>query len=358
MTVLIAAISVSFAGVFLGFRLLAGESGDSALNKAALSPRTPYIVVGMGCFWGAEKRMGAVPGVLDVEAGYSGGDAQQPHYETLHDTEKAIRQGQAIKNHAEAVKVYFDPEKTTLEQVLIKFWENHNPTQGDRQGADVGTNYRSAIFYRTDAERQLAEKTRAFYQSSLRNAGIAAAITTEISPLKYFTPAEEYHQDYLVKNPWGYCGLGGLGIAYHDSGTPMSGASGTAEQATADAANSAQNWQQVKLDVEQQLIVFGSAECGYCKQFDKEVLTNWTRPIAIVETYLKTPPDGWTLSEELVGTPTIVLFRRQQEVARYTGYHGAQRFWTWLNSETGGDRPRRSIHQASNEREIDRRPSP
>ena len=121
-----------------------------------------------------------------------------------------------LKNHAEVVKVYYDPKQTTLEHVLIQFWENHNPTQGNRQGNDIGSNYRSAVFYRTDEERQWAEKTRAIYQDNLKNAGIATPITTEIAPLKNYTSAEDYHQDYLEKNPLGYCGLGGTGVAYLD----------------------------------------------------------------------------------------------------------------------------------------------
>jgi len=134
--------------------------------------------------------MQALAGVLDVEAGYAGGNIPHPSYQTLHDTEEAIREGKAIKNHAEVVKVYYDPKQTTLERVLIQFWENHNPTQGNRQGNDIGRNYRSAIFYRTDAERQLAEKTRAIYQASLKAAGITVPITTEIDPLKNFVPAQ------------------------------------------------------------------------------------------------------------------------------------------------------------------------
>jgi peptide methionine sulfoxide reductase msrA/msrB len=116
-----------------------GSRADSAA-KAARDPNAPYIVLGMGCFWGSEKRMQQLPGVVDVEAGYAGGDTVHPNYEALHDAEEAIMRGQAIKNHAEVVKVYYDPQRTTLERVLIQFWENHDPTQGNRQGADVGSN--------------------------------------------------------------------------------------------------------------------------------------------------------------------------------------------------------------------------
>ncbi|WP_442499587.1 peptide-methionine (S)-S-oxide reductase MsrA [Methylobacter sp. sgz302048] len=210
-------VLVIATGVLLSSSVLAGKSVNPSLNKAAVGSDTPYIVLGMGCFWGAEKRMQTLGGVLDVESGYAGGDIAHPSYETLHNTEKSIQEGKAVKNHAEVVKVYYDPKQTTLERVLIQFWENHNPTQSNRQGNDVGSNYRSAIFYRTDEERQLAEKTRDIYQTNLKVTGITKPITTEIAPLKNYTSAEAYHQDYLKKNPLGYCGLGGTGVAYRDS---------------------------------------------------------------------------------------------------------------------------------------------
>lgn len=118
------------AGVILPHTaLFAGKTANPSLNKGIVGPDTPYIVLGMGCFWGSEKRMQALNGVLDVEAGYAGGNITNPSYVTLHDTEAAIKEGKAVKNHAEVVKVYYDPKQTTLEHVLIQFWENHNPTQ-------------------------------------------------------------------------------------------------------------------------------------------------------------------------------------------------------------------------------------
>jgi peptide methionine sulfoxide reductase msrA/msrB len=327
-------ILVIATGVLLNSPLLAGKSANPSLNKAAVGPNTPYIVLGMGCFWGSEKRMQALAGVLDVEAGYAGGDIPSPSYQTLHDSEQAIQDGKAIKNHAEVVKVYYDPKQTTLERVLIQFWENHNPTQGNRQGNDVGSNYRSAVFYRTDEERQLAEKTRAIYQANLNAAGIETPITTEISPLKNYTSAEDYHQDYLEKNPLGYCGLGGIGVAYLDPSMPTRGENTHTAQVATKTSGSEKTWQQIKLNTKEQLIAFEAVECGYCKQFDKEVLSTWKNPISIISTYLTTPPSGWKLNQELFATPTLVLFRNQHEVARYTGYQGAQQFWKWLNYET------------------------
>ena len=325
-SLLIIGILVLATMVLPNSSLLSGKPANSSLNKAAVGPDTPYIVLGMGCFWGAEKRMQALAGVLDVEAGYAGGDSANPDYQTLHDVETAIQAGKAVKNHAEVVKVYYDPKQTQLEQVLIQFWESHNPTQSNRQGNDVGSNYRSAIFYRTDEERQWAEKTRAIYQANLTVAGIATQITTEITPLEKFTSAEDYHQDYLEKNPLGYCGLGGLGVAYLDPATPIHTA-----KADTRAANTRQEWQHIKLNAQEQLIAFESIECGYCKKFDADVLSSWQHPVAIVSTYLTTPPEGWTLNQDLFATPTIVLFRNQHEVARYTGYQGAQHFWQWLS---------------------------
>lgn len=329
-SLIIIGILVIAAEVFLNSPPFSAKSANPWLNKAAVGPDTPYMVLGMGCFWGAEKRMQALSGVLDVEAGYAGGDIPHPSYQTLHDIEEAIREGKAIKNHAEVVKVYYDPKQTSLEQVLIQFWESHNPTQGNRQGNDIGSNYRSAVFYRTDEERQLAEKTRAIYQANLKTSGIAQPITTEIAPLQNYTSAEAYHQDYLDKNPLGYCGLGGIGVAYLDPSVPILDENRHATQ----SADSGQDWQQITLNTKEQLIAFEAVECGYCRQFDKEVLSSWKNPIPIVSTNLTTSPDDWTLNQALFATPTIVLFRNRHEVARYTGYQGAQHFWKWLADAT------------------------
>ncbi len=320
-------------GALLNAALFAEKMTNPSLNKAAVGSDTPYIVLGMGCFWGAEKRMQALVGVLDVEAGYAGGDMPNPSYEMLHDTEAAIEEGKAVKNHAEVVKVYYDPKQTSLERVLIQFWESHNPTQGNRQGNDLGSNYRSAVFYRNDGERKLAELTRDIYQTNLKAAGITGPITTEIAPLKNYTSAEGYHQDYLEKNPLGYCGLGGMGVAYVDPSQPSRGEQHNSTPLASKPVQPEQNWPPIELNSKEQLIAFEAVDCGYCRQFDKEVLSTWKNPIHIVTTNLTTPPKDWTLNEALFATPTIVLFRNQQEIARYTGYQGAQQFWEWLNMQ-------------------------
>ncbi|WP_236848622.1 peptide-methionine (S)-S-oxide reductase MsrA [Candidatus Thiodictyon syntrophicum] len=171
------------------------------------------IVLGMGCFWGAEKRMAELPGVLDVESGYANGDVPGT-YEAVIVHERRLKMGKASgRNHAEVIKVTFDPQAVGLEQVLARFWESHDPTQGDRQGNDIGSNYRSAVYTYDDAQRVIAQKTRDTYQAALKDAG-RGAITSEIAPLQTYTRAEDYHQDYLKKNPSGYCGLGGTGVKY------------------------------------------------------------------------------------------------------------------------------------------------
>lgn len=191
--------------------LLAMSAAVTAGNSAAAGSTdgTEELVLGMGCFWGAEKRMGALPGVLDVVSGYAGGERVNPTYRQVLADEGRERS----KNHAEVVRVTFDPRRTSRERVLAGFWENHDPTQGDRQGNDRGSNYRSAIFFASSEQEAAARDTMAIYQQALTRAGYGP-ITTEIAPLATFYPAEEYHQDYLRKNPNGYCGLGGTGVEY------------------------------------------------------------------------------------------------------------------------------------------------
>lgn len=280
------------------------------------------IVLGMGCFWGAEKRMSAIPGVLDVESGYANGEIAGT-YESVLAHEKAVRTGVTQKrNHAEVVKVTFDPAKVNLETVLIQFWESHNPTQGDRQGNDVGTNYRSAIYTHNEAQQAIALKTQAAYQRALTAQGFGA-ITTEIAALTSYFPAEEYHQNYLQKNPNGYCGVGGTGVKY-----PAANPNATAKT---ESATPATRLDGKTLNFERQLVVFEAEDCAYCKQFKKEILDHWTSPVAVVRSLNAQAPTGWTLETPLFATPTLVLFQKGKEVSRYTGYNGEKaRFWQWL----------------------------
>jgi peptide-methionine (S)-S-oxide reductase len=160
-------------------------------------------VFGMGCFWGAERVFWRTPGVYTTAVGYAGGYTPNPSYREVCS---------ARTGHTEVVLVVFDPRQTSYEAMLKLFWENHNPTQGMRQGNDVGTQYRSAIYTTTDAQREAAELSQRVFQRELSDSGYGE-ITTEIAPLHRFYFAEAYHQQYLVKNPSGYCGLGGTGVS-------------------------------------------------------------------------------------------------------------------------------------------------
>ena len=176
------------------------------VNGHPIAPPFPEglsrFVVGMGCFWGAERMFWQTPGVYTTAVGYAGGYTPNPTY-------REVCSG--MTGHTEVVLVVFDPGAISDEAVLRAFWEHHDPTQGMRQGNDVGTQYRSAVYCDTDAQREAAEATRAAYQDQLTAAG-HGRITTEIERARPFYYAEEYHQQYLAKNPGGYCGLGGTGV--------------------------------------------------------------------------------------------------------------------------------------------------
>ncbi|HLN06852.1 MAG TPA: peptide-methionine (S)-S-oxide reductase MsrA [Acidimicrobiales bacterium] len=171
--------------------------------RPPLSDGFGRAIFGMGCFWGAERKFWVANGVYTTAAGYSGGYTPNPTYEEVC----SGRTG-----HAEVVLVVFDESKTSYDTLLSIFWESHNPTQGMRQGNDAGTQYRSAIYTTTPAQKLAAEQSRADYQSALDAAGYGA-ITTEVKEAGPFYYAEDYHQQYLARNPNGYCGLGGTGVA-------------------------------------------------------------------------------------------------------------------------------------------------
>jgi peptide-methionine (S)-S-oxide reductase len=158
---------------------------------------------GLGCFWGAERKFWQIPGVSVTAVGYAGGLTPNPTYEEVCS---------GLTGHNEAVLVVYDPARVSYEDLLKTFWESHNPTQGMRQGNDVGTQYRSGIYYTTDEQRRAAEASKEAYARALQ-ASRLSPITTEILPAPEFYFAEDYHQQYLAKNPHGYCGLGGTGVS-------------------------------------------------------------------------------------------------------------------------------------------------
>ena len=178
------------------------------VNGNAISGACPAglseFMVGMGCFWGAERKFWSIPGVYSTAVGYGAGHTPNPTYEEVCSR---------LTGHNELVRIWYDPQKVSLEQLLVVFWENHDPTQGMRQGNDIGTQYRSGIYLASAQDAARAEASKTQYQQCLRQAGYPE-ITTEILADVPFYLAETYHQQYLAKNPNGYCGLGGCQVPF------------------------------------------------------------------------------------------------------------------------------------------------
>ncbi len=192
---------------------LPGRSEEMAVNnkhfvnghpiKGPFPNRLETSIFGLGCFWGAERKFWEVPGVFTTAVGYAAGHTLNPTYEEVCS---------GMTGHNEVVLVIYDPEKVTFAELLKVFWEAHNPTQGMRQGNDMGTQYRSGIYVTTVAQRKLAETSKNAFNDALEKAGYGP-ITTEILDAPPFYYAEDYHQQYLAKNPAGYCGLGGTNVS-------------------------------------------------------------------------------------------------------------------------------------------------
>lgn len=180
-------------------------NGRSMLGQCPESLEECFF--GMGCFWGAERKFWQAPGVYATAVGYGAGHTVHPTYEEVCT---------GLTGHNELVRVWFDPQITSFSTLLKLFWESHNPTQGMRQGNDVGTQYRSGIYVTNDAQYQIAQQSMTHYQQRLTQAGFGR-ITTEIDKMPVFYLAETYHQQYLAKNPNGYCGLGGCQVCFDDA---------------------------------------------------------------------------------------------------------------------------------------------
>ncbi|MBS0378221.1 MAG: peptide-methionine (S)-S-oxide reductase MsrA [Proteobacteria bacterium] len=185
------------------------------VNGHRITPPFPQglreAVFGLGCFWGAERLFWQLPGVYSTAVGYAGGFTPNPTYQEVCSGDTG---------HTEVVRVIYDPQKTDYEDLLKVFWESHDPTQGMRQGNDIGTQYRSVIYVTDPEQQQLAEASRKAYQARLSAAG-RGTITTEIREAPPFFYAEDYHQQYLAKNPDGYCGIGGCGVPFKVAELPV-----------------------------------------------------------------------------------------------------------------------------------------
>lgn len=267
----------------------------------SLFAKTQTIVFGAGCFWGVEKYFENLEGVKRATSGYAGGDYKDPTYKTVL---KYRNDNNTVINHTEVVKVIYDDKKISTEKLIKAFWELHNPTQGNRQGNDKGNNYRSALYYTHDMQKQIAMETKEIYQKLLTKAGYGS-ITTEIKPLKQFYTAEVYHQNYLEKNPLGYCPNHATGVKFGkikiniDSIAPLGG---------------------------KEIIVIDALHCRFCEKFKAKVTDHYNGTIPL-RTAHQEVLKGFKLKTKILGTPTILFIENGKEVHAHTGYMNEKAFY-------------------------------
>jgi peptide methionine sulfoxide reductase msrA/msrB len=284
------------------------------LSGAAVAEDTPAtqhidsIVLGAGCFWGVEKRFEALPGVIDAVSGYAGGNGVKPTYRAI----TQYRNKHNPDNHAEVVQVRFNAAHISVQTLLKRYFEMHDPTQLNRQGNDVGTQYRSIILTNGPAQAAAAEQLKAQYQQLLSQAGYGA-ITTQIKPLQAFFPAEDYHQDYIAKNPNGYCPDHSTGVRFdRDDATH-----------TASVDNSA------LLSGKHILLIDAAGYCPYCEKFKADVANSYQGDIPLHFRYAN-QLQLLRISSPTWATPTIILLQDGKEVYGRQGYLNPEQFYLLL----------------------------
>lgn len=301
------------------FALLVGLLSLLAVTLAAMpdhdggsaSRHVKTMVLGSGCFWGAEKGYEALPGVIDAISGYADGRNIKPVYKEI------IRSKYRLDpdNYAEVVEVRYNTEVLSTEALLRHFFEHHDPTQKNRQGNDIGIQYRSIILYADDEQREVAQHTRDQYQALLTAAGYGA-IVTEIKPLQVFHRAEDYHQDYLAKHPNGYCPNHATGVTFE-------------KVASIPTDNSA-------LMKGRQIVVLEAEHCPLCERFKRDVSSQYRGSIPM--TYrMASQLDGLTLKTPTWATPTIYFLEDGREVFGHQGYMTATEFYQALGYFKLGD---------------------
>ncbi|MEZ5542828.1 MAG: peptide-methionine (S)-S-oxide reductase MsrA [Pseudomonadota bacterium] len=282
---------------------------DQDGQSASLHVQT--LVLGSGCFWGAEKGYEALPGVIDAVSGYADGRNVEPVYREITRSEHKFDPD----NYAEVVEVRYNTGMLSTQALLRHFFEHHDPTQKDRQGNDVGTQYRSIILYTDEQQHEEALRTRDQYQALLTAAGYGP-IVTEIKPLQAFHPAEDYHQDYLKKHPNGYCPNHATGVTFEKS-------------AARPTDNSA-------LLSSRQIVVLEAEHCPFCERFKQDVSSKYRGSIPLTFR-LATQLDGLTLKTPTWATPTIYFLEDGKEVFGHQGYMTAAEFYQALGYFKLGD---------------------
>lgn len=291
---------------------LSAISANSAINEdMPASKHLNSIVLGAGCFWGAEKRYAAIPGVVDAVSGYADGSGLEPKYSEI----TKLRYRFDSNNYAEVVKVTYNESVVDLETILENYFEGHDPTQVNRQGNDVGTQYRSTILTSDDEQMEIAQDVLAEYQALLSAAGYGK-IATRLKPLDAFHAAEEYHQDYLVKNPNGYCPDHSTGVVFNPSDTP---------EVVVD--NSA-------LQTGKHVVIVESKDyCPYCEKLKADVLNDYDGDTPVTFR-LATQLDGLAVKTPTWATPTVLILEDGKEVFGRQGYMTPEEFYVALGERT------------------------
>ena len=288
------------------------ESSNSTKEMPATT-HLDSIVLGAGCFWGAEKRYQAIPGVVDAVSGYADGKNVRASYREITKRKNKYN----VDNHAEVVKVTFNSSLVSLETILQNYYEGHDPTQLNRQGNDIGTQYRSTILTNSEQQDNIALKVTAQYQKLLNDDGYGK-IETKISTLSEFFEAEQYHQDYLAKNPNGYCPDHSTGVKFN----PDAIKTGLANQ----------KFDNTPLLTGKHIVVIESENyCPYCEKFKKNVANDYQGSIAI-NYRLASQLEGLTIETETWATPTILFIQDGEEVFGKQGYMSPDYFYKALGA--------------------------
>jgi len=266
----------------------------------SLLAKTQTIVFGAGYFWSVEKHFEKLHGVSNVVSGYSGGDYANPTYQKVL---KYKNSTQKITNHTEAVEIVYDDTQISTTQLIKSFWELHDPTQGNRQGNDIGNNYRSAIYFTSPQQKRIALNTQKKYQLLLKEAGYGS-ITTEIKALERFYKAKEYHQDYLKRNPSGYCPNHSTGVKFTKEKTTL---------------------KKITPLGDKEIIVIDTLHCRFCEKFKSDVTDKYLGTITL-RTAKQHQLKGFKISTKIKGTPTILFIDNAKEIHSHTGYMGERRF--------------------------------
>lgn len=293
--------------ILIGFTLLFGASVHAAPDSMPATRHLDTLVVGAGCFWGVEKRFEAMDGVVDAVSGYADGRGVKPTYKDI--TRRANQHNP--DNHAEVVQITFNPAVISAQTLLQRYFEMHDPTQLNRQGNDIGTQYRSIILTNSDQQAEVAQQVLAAYQPLLTKAGYGS-ITTVIKPLETFYPAEKYHQDYIAKNPNGYCPDHSTGVRFDQSAQ---------EPSTADNSG--------LLSGKHILVIDAEDFCPYCKKFKADVADHYQGDIPLHFRFAS-QLDGLSLKTPTWATPTIILLEDGKEVFGRQGYMSPEQFYLLL----------------------------